>query len=149
MVVRKMFKFVPALMVVAAGTLLLAGCHRGHCGWSTPEEKAEKVTKRLAKELDLSEPQRAKLDALKDDVLSRKADFKAIKDGFHGLMLGQLRAGSVDQALVNQDLETREAKAEEMRAFLVSKLAEFHAILEPAQREKLAARLESRMKDCR
>lgn len=150
MTIRRLFRFTPAVLAVAAGAFLMAGCRHGHCGFgATPEEKADKVAGRLAKELDLSESQKSRLHALKDDVLARKGDFKALKDGFHAEALAQIRAGSVDVDRLNADLSDREAKAKELRAFLVGKFAEFHAILEPEQREKLAARLEKHRKDCR
>lgn len=147
---RRLFRFVPAVLAVTAGALLFAGC-RGHhyCSTKTPEEKADKVAGRLARELDLNEAQRAKLDGIKNDLLARKGDFGALKAGFHGEVLKQMRAGSVDVNQVNQDMEQREAKAKELRALLVAKFAEFHAILEPAQREKLASRMEKHMQDCR
>lgn len=150
MIVRRIFRFAPAILAVTAGALFLAGCNR-HCGWhsKSPEEKAEKVTKRIASELDLNEAQRAKLDAIKDDILAHKADFGSLREGFRGEMLGQIRAESVDAAKLNGDLEQREAKAKELRAFMVAKFAEFHAILEPAQRERLASRIESHWKEYR
>lgn len=153
MMTRRLFRFAPALLTVTAGALLLAGCYRGHCGhggWrASPEEKAEKVAGHIAKELDLTADQKTRLDAIKNDILARKGDFRSLKEGFHEELLGQLRAGAVDANQVNQSLEQREAKAKELRAFLVAKFAEFHALLEPAQREKLAARIEKHRKDCR
>jgi Spy/CpxP family protein refolding chaperone len=148
--IRRLFRFTPAVLVVAAGALLMAGCRHHHCGWGgTPEQKADKVAGRLARELDLTEAQKSRLDAIKNDILARKADFTALKDGFHAEALAQVRAGSVDVDKLNADLAGREDKARELRAFLVAKFAEFHAILEPAQREKLAARMEKHHKDCR
>lgn len=150
MMIRRLFRFTPVALVVAAGAFLMAGCHRPHCGWGgTPEEKADKVAGRLAKHLDLDEAQKSRLDAIKNDLLARKGDFQALKEGFHAEALSQIRSGSVDVDKLNADLSDREAKARELRAFLVAKFAEFHAILEPAQREKLAARLEKHHKDCR
>lgn len=150
MLIRRLFRFSPAVLAVAAGAFLMAGCRHHHCGWNaSPEEKAAKVTHRIAKELDLSDAQKSSLEAIKNDVLARKADFSSLKEGFHAEALAQIRAGSVDVDKLNADLSDREAKAKELRAFLVTKFAEFHAILEPAQREKLAARLEKHHKDCR
>lgn len=150
MIIRRLFRFTPAVLAVTAGALLLAGCHRRHCGWhASPEEKADKVAGRIARALDLNADQKARLDAIKADILSRKADFRSLKEGFHEEALAQVRAGSVDAEALNRSLEGREAKARELRAFLVAKFAEFHAILDPAQREKLAARIEKHMKDCR
>lgn len=150
MITRRLFRFAPAVLAVTAGALLFAGCRGHHCGWkASPEEKAERVAGRLAKELDLNDTQKAKLDGIKNDLLARKGDFSALKEGFHGEVLKQMRAGAVDANQLNLDLEQREAKAKELRALLVAKFAEFHAILGPAQREKLASRVEKHWQDCR
>lgn len=150
MIMRRLFRFTPAVLAVAAGALLLGACDHRHCGWrASPEEKADKVAGRIARALDLDDAQKAKLDAIKADILARKADFHALRDGFHEDLLAQIRAGSVDTAALNAGLAGREAKAREIRAFLVGKFAEFHAVLEPAQREKLAARIGKHMGDHR
>lgn len=146
MPVRRLLRFVIPATILAAGAVLLSGCHRGHCSWSSPEEKAARVTKKIGKELDLTGEQKAKLDKIKTDILARKDEFKSLHAGLHELALGQLRSGSVDQAVINQGFEDREAKMKELRTFMVAEFAEFHAMLEPAQREKLAAKLE---KHCR
>jgi hypothetical protein len=142
-------RFAFPFLAVAAGALLLSGCHGHHGRHGSPEDKAEWITRRLAKELDLTEAQKSRLDKVKGDVLARKDDFRALHAGFHQDVLSQLRAGSVDEAGLNRSLEEREAKVREMRTFLVSEFAEFHGILDAGQREKLAARLESMGRRCR
>lgn len=147
MLIRRLFRFrsTPLLALTAglAGFLLLAGCRGPHCGWNaSAEEKADKVAGRIAKELDLNADQKSRLDAIKKDLLARKADFSALHQGMRMEALGQLRSGTVDADRLNRSLEDHEAKAKELRAFLVAKFAEFHAMLEPAQREKLAAHIE-------
>lgn len=150
MIIRRAFRFAPALMAAAAGVLLLGACKGRHCGWhGSPEEKADRMVGRLSRKLDLDERQRAALDAIKDDLLARKDDFRAVHDGLHAEALGALRSGAVDTAALNRSLEAREEKMRELRALLVEKFAAFHAVLEPAQREKLAERLESHRGRCR
>jgi Spy/CpxP family protein refolding chaperone len=150
MIIRRAFRFAPALLAAAAGVLLLGACKGRHCGWhGSAEEKADRLADRLARKLDLDDRQKAALDALKADLLARKADFRAVHDGFHAEALGALRSGTVDTAALNRGLEAREEKMRELRALLVEKFAAFHAVLEPAQREKLAARLESHWDRCK
>jgi Spy/CpxP family protein refolding chaperone len=143
MVIKRIIRFAFPVLAIAAGALLLSGCRGRHCGWhASPEAKADRVVKRIAGELDLRPEQRTKLEKIKTDILSRKADFQAVHAGFRELAMGQLRAASVDQAKLNQGLEEREAKIKELRGFLVAEFTEFHDILDPAQREKLASKLE-------
>ncbi len=143
MLVRRFSKFAFPLVAIAAGAFLLAGCHGRHCGWKNrPEQKAEHIVKRLAKELDLNEDQKTKLDKIKTEILLRKADFKVVHSGIHDEIFSQLKASSVDQGKLNQAFEDREAKMKELRTFLISEFAEFQAILTPNQREKLVAKLQ-------
>lgn len=148
--VRRMFRYAPAFAALAAGALLLGACHPRHCAWhASPEEKADKAVKRIASHLDLDETQRARLVGIKNDLFSRKGDFAALKEGLPALILEQVRAAEMDTAVLNRDLESREAKARELHSLVVAKLAEFHAVLTPAQREKLAAHIESHLEECR
>jgi Spy/CpxP family protein refolding chaperone len=138
-----MLRFAFPVAAVAAGAVLLSGCHGRHCGWrSTPEEKADRIVKRVAKELDLRPEQKVKLDKIKADILARKAEFRAVHAGLRDLAMGEMRAAQVDQAKLNQGLEDREAKMKELRTFMVGEFAEFHDMLDPAQREKLVSKLE-------
>jgi Spy/CpxP family protein refolding chaperone len=93
--------------------------------------------------------QKAKLDTIKAALLGRQADFKAVHAGLKEMLIGQIRAGSVDSAALDKGLEEREAKMRDLRGFVVAEFAEFHALLTPAQREKLAAKLEAMDRHCR
>lgn len=149
MQVRRFFRYAFPLAALAAGALALSGCNH-RCGMGkSPEKKADHIAKKLASELDLSAEQKLKLDKIKLDLLGRKGDFQSIHGGMKDLVLGQLRAGSVDTAAVNKGLEDREAKMREMRGFLVAEFSEFHAMLTPAQREKLAVHIEKMGRHCR
>lgn len=131
------------LLAITAGALFLGGCRGGHCGWkSSPEDKANHIVKRISKELDLSAEQKTKLEKIKVEVLAKKEDFKSLHMGMRDMLLSQLRAPKIDEAMVNQSLDEREAKMKELRGFMVTEFAEFHAMLDSTQREKLASRIE-------
>jgi Spy/CpxP family protein refolding chaperone len=143
MIARRFLRFALPVLAITAGAIFLSGCHRRHCGWNaSPEDKANHIAKKISKELDLTAEQKTKLDKIKADVLARKGEFTAVHAGLKEILLGQIRSASVDQAKLNQGLEDREAKLKELRGFMVAEFAEFHAMLDPAQREKLAAKLE-------
>ena len=58
MLARRFFRFAFPLLAITAGAIFLSGCHRRHCGWNaSPEEKANHITKKFAKELDLTAEQ--------------------------------------------------------------------------------------------
>jgi Spy/CpxP family protein refolding chaperone len=146
---RRFFRIAFPLAALAGAVFLLSGCHR-RCGWHhSPQEKADWIAKKVASELGLDAAQKAKLDTIKAALLARQADFRAVHAGFKDLLIGQIRASAVDTAKLTQGLEEREAKIKELRGFLVAEFAEFHAMLTPAQREKLAAKLEAMDRRCR
>lgn len=150
MMIRRFLRFAFPVVAIAAGAMFLAGCRGRHCGWNaSPEEKADRITKRIAKELDLRPEQKTKLDKIKTDILARKADFKGVHAGLREMALGQIRASTVDVAKVNQSLDEREAKIKELRTFMVAEFVEFHDMLDSTQREKLASKLEKLERHCR
>lgn len=143
MLVRRFFRFAFPVIAITAGAIFLSGCHRGHCGRNaSPEKKADHIAKKIAKELDLTPDQKTKLDKIKADILARKGEFTAVHAGLQETLMGQIRSPSVDQSKLNQSLEDREAKIKELRGFMVAEFAEFHAMLDSTQREKLATKLE-------
>lgn len=145
----RIFRFAFPFVALAGAAFLLSGCHR-RCGWRhNTQDKADWVAKKVASELGLDAAQKAKLDTLKADLLNKQADFRALHAGLKELLIGEIRSGSIDTAKLNQGLEAREAQMKALRAFLVADFAEFHAILTPAQREKLAAKLEAMDRHCR
>ena len=142
MMVRRFFRIAFPLLAVTGAAFMLSGCHRGCFRNASPEDKANYIAKKVASELDLRPDQKIKLDKIKADLLARKVDFQAVHAGFKDMMLGQLRSATLDTAKLNAGLDDREAKIKELRGFLVAEMAEFHAMLDSTQREKLASRLE-------
>ncbi len=148
MLLRRIFRFAVPVVALVGAACLLSGCHR-RCGWRhDPEQRANWIAKKVASELGLDAAQKAKLDTIKSALLARQGDFKALHAGLKDLLIGQIRASAIDTGKINQALDEREAKMKELRGFVVGEFAEFHAILTPAQREKLAAKLEKLDRRC-
>ena len=125
--------------IVAVLSFITAGCVR-HC--SSPEKKAQWAANRIKKKLKLNDEQAKTVDKIKEEILAKKADFESLKEGLHKDFLEQIKSDSFDETKINQVLESKERKFKELRLFLVDKAGEFHAILTPEQREKLAKKAE-------
>jgi periplasmic protein CpxP/Spy len=138
---RRFFKFVLPVAAIAASAALFSGCHRSCHRMSSPEGRADWVVKKISNELDLDANQKTKLNAIKTDILLHRPNFMGWRDSLSGDFLSQLRSDTIDKDKVNSILEDKEAKMKEFRAFMVDKFVEFHAILTPTQREKLATKL--------
>jgi Spy/CpxP family protein refolding chaperone len=115
-------------VVLVVGALFLMSCARH---W-TPEERADWVTKRIAKQLDLNEEQRAKLERSK---LSK--DQQTLFDD----VMAQIQADRLDQAKVIQLFERRQELQRQLAPQVVAKIAEFHASLTPEQKAKAVEQL--------
>jgi Spy/CpxP family protein refolding chaperone len=144
MLIRRITRIAFPLLAITAGALFLSACHGRHaCGWGgSPEKRAEHITKRISKELDLTAEQKTKLEKIKTDILARKSEFTNIHGGLKEMFLGQIRSPSVDKDKLNQGFEEREAKVKELRTFLISEFAEFHGMLDASQKEKLASKMQ-------
>ena len=94
--------------------------------------------KRLSKKLKLNDSQKQKLNQIKDEVLIKVQKVKGSHEEMFNTFLLQVQSESIDEQALNQLFEGKETEFKEMRTFLIAKFAEFHGILEPGQRAKLA-----------
>ena len=125
-----------ALVIALVGVLFITGCSHRRCGHHG--KSAEKIVKRLSSYLDLNETQSQKLSEIKDEVITKFEGFKGSKTAVKEAIIEQTRGDQIDEAALNSLFETKESQWKETRAFLISKYAEFHAVLTPDQRTKLA-----------
>ncbi len=129
--------FALASAILIMGTLTLTGCSRH---W-TPEERAEWVTKRIAKHLDLDQQQIAKLEAVKQEMLAARGRLSKDMQMLFDDAVAQIQADRLDQAKVLQLFERRQELQRQVAPQVIAKLAEFHATLKPEQKAKAAEQL--------
>jgi protein CpxP len=127
---------VTSLMLIV-GTLSLIGCTR-HL---SPEERADWVTKRIAKHLDLNQEQMTKLEAVKQEVLAARSKLTKAEQPLFDDVMAQIQADRLDQAKVIQLFERRQELQRQIAPQVVAKIAEFHASLMPEQKAKAVERL--------
>lgn len=116
--------------LVLAGALVGAGCHRHH----TPEERADWMTSKIAKHLDLDDQQKAKLGAVRDEMVAARAEsqqeHKAIVEG----VIAQVQSDRLDQSKLTQLMERHQAEQKRVMQRLLPKVADWHATLRPEQK---------------
>lgn len=137
--------FKPVLIVVAVILLLIIlagifGCSRRSSHLSH-EKRAEWIVKKISKELDLNDSQNAKLNEIKQDIFNKHQSFSASKSEIMDALKKQLRKDAIDETELNALFESKESEFKEMRTFVISRFAEFHAMLTPEQRAKLADKM--------
>ena len=146
----------PLIWIVVAVTLLFivgiffysSKTRRGYCH-DGQEHRGSWMVHRMAKHLDLSEPQKEKLHQIKEEMYQKKAEFKGMRGEFIETFKSQLEREEVDKVQLNQFLSQKEKKITEMRTFMVDKLHEFHATLTPEQKQKLLKKLDRWHNKCR
>jgi len=142
---HKILIIIVVVLVFLVIAKLFFGCnHRSHfCKIpNSHEKKVNWMIKKIAKELKLNEQQKVELDRIKDEIMAKKAEFKIEHQEIKNAVLSQVKRDTVDQAALNSLFGDKELEFKEMRAFLIDKFAEFHNILTPEQRLKLAKRME-------
>lgn len=127
---------VTSLMLIV-GTLSLVSCSR-HLN---PEERADWVTKRIAKHLDLNQEQATKLEAVKQEVLAARSKLSREQQTLFDDVVAQIQADRLDQAKVIQLFERRQELQRQLAPQVVAKIAEFHASLTQEQKAKAVERL--------
>lgn len=117
-------------IAIIAGALGAAACHR-HL---TPAERADWMTGKIAKHLSLDDQQKAKLAAVKDEVLAARAESQKEHQTIMEAVIAQVQGERLDQAKVTQLIEQRQAGQTRMMTRVLPKVAEWHASLRPEQK---------------
>lgn len=125
------------LAVISSAIVFAQGC--GHHKWLSPEKRAEMVVQKLKSELELNESQAATLEKIKGEVLAKRKELNLPEGHFLPKeAVDEIRGEKLNVDKWNKYGQEREKKKGELRTFILKKAVEFHAILTPAQRNKLA-----------
>ena len=123
--------------LVLAGALVGAGCHRHY----TPAERADWMTSKIAKHLDLDDQQKAKLMAVRDEILAARAESKKERRAMMEEVIAQVQGERLDQAKLTQLFEQHQAGQTRMLTRALPKVAEWHATLRPEQKAEAVEHL--------
>lgn len=131
---KKTSKMILFSIVAMAGLVFASNC-RGHHSF---EKRMEWVADKLTSKLDLDETQIAKLNAIKSEVVAKHKELKPKRDAWMTEVISQIRKDSVDVKTLDKLSNEQDSRHVEMRKLFQAKMIEFHAVLKPEQREKLA-----------
>ena len=116
--------------LVLAGALVGAGCHRHH----TPAERAAWMTNKIAKHLDLDDQQKAKLMAVRDELMAARAESQQEHKAIMEDVVAQVQSDRLDQAKLTQLMDRHQAEQKRVMQRVLPKVAEWHATLRPEQK---------------
>ncbi len=116
--------------LVLAGALVGAGCHRHH----TPAERADWMTSKIAKHLDLDDQQKAKLMAVRDEMVAARAESQPERKAIMEELIAQVQSDRLDQAKLTQLMDRHQAEQKRVMQKVLPKVTEWHATLRPEQK---------------
>ena len=129
-------------LAIFVGLLGTSACFRHH----TPAERADWVTGKIAKQLDLDDQQKAKLAAVKDEMLAARAESQKERRATIEEVIAQVKSDRLDEAKLAQLIEQHQAERTRMMQRVLPKVSEWHAGLRPDQKAE-AAKLIQRWTD--
>lgn len=134
----KMIKPILFSLIAVTAFAFVSNC-RGHHNF---EKRMEWVAGKLTSKLDLDDAQKAKLESIKKDLVAKHKELKPKRDAWMTEVISQIRKDTVDVKSLDKLSTEQDARHIEMRKFFQTKMIEFHAVLKPEQREKLAELVE-------
>lgn len=143
----------PSILIILVALLLLivvfmtrCSSHRFHS--QSPEKKAEWVVKKISNELNLDDNQKAKLNDIKSEFLTKHQSIGDMKSEIWDEMYKQVISEKIDEEKLNALFAEKETQFKDMRTFSISKFAEFHAMLTPEQRNELSEKMKKFKEKC-
>lgn len=119
------------------GLIALPACHRHR----TPTERADWMTGKIAKELNLNDEQKVKLNALKLELLAARTQVTSEREAVADELMTQVRADHLDEAKLLGIFEQHQALKARVAPGIIAKAATFHASLTPEQKAEAAEHL--------
>lgn len=104
----------------------------------TAEERAETITKRIIKELDLTGAQIATLTKIKEEMLTRHNADKAERDAQFKALTELVRSPAIDRVKIGELKKRHAAMRDGAEELFLDKVVELHKVLTPEQRTKAA-----------
>ena len=133
---HKTFRVVVGTLVMA-GALVGAGCHRHH----TPSERADWMTGKIAKHLDLDDQQKAKLIAARDEMVAARAESRQEHKAIMEDIIAQVKSDRLDQAKLTELMDRHQAEQKRLMQRVLPKVTEWHATLRPEQKAEAVEHL--------
>ncbi len=101
------------------------------------DDRINKITKKLSRELDLTDEQNKRLNIIKDEIKEKLLDRKIHAKKMLSVMQEEIRKDTLDRQRLEKLYEDRKQSGEDMHKFMLDKFAEFHSTLTKEQRIKL------------
>lgn len=133
------------IAVVAVLGLVIGGCSHK---FSSPEKRAEYITKKISKKLDLNNDQKIYLDVLKNEVLSVRQTMKDKRETGFTEFRELLKDERINRERANGLMDNHFQTFQSHSPALIAAAADFWDSLNPEQQEKARAKMEKFHSSC-
>lgn len=141
---QKKWKISAVLMIAAVG-MMFGACRHQFSGFYSPEERIAHLVDKIENELALEAAQKEELQDIVQEVKVKLSDLAQKRQAGHQEITALVRRETITQADLNEMMERRHKKMEELADFAGQEFIRFHTMLSPEQREKLATIIESHL----
>ena len=132
---------VSSVLVIGAGTLAACGHHH-----KTPEERAEWMVEKVADKLELDDMQKARLAAVKSEMMKLRKEFRGDQDGSREQVLAMVSESTLDQDALLNMINARTQAVSTNAPQIVAALGEFYDNLNPEQQAEVREAIAKGMK---
>ncbi len=135
---------VAGLVVIALMAGVFVGCgHRSyHSGSQDPGMHVEWLSEKIADRLDLTTDQKSRLEEIVADVHEKRQEGRTWRKSARQDVINLVRQEQLEQKDIDRLVDMHRQHMDEVIAYLSDRIIEFHALLTPEQREKLAGEIE-------
>lgn len=112
-------------------------CLSVSCKHKNPEQKAQKITKRIGKKLELTPEQKEKLEKVKNKMLAVLNQKKSTKEDFNKDVKKLLIQSKMSEGEIKSLLDKRRNSIDQALPEVLPEIIDFHAALNDEQKEKL------------
>ena len=123
---------------------IFVGCgHRSYrSGIQDSGKHIEWVSKKIADRLELTADQKASLEEIITEIHEKRKEGSAWRKSAQQDVISLVRQTQIEQKDIERLVDAHRQHMEKVVAFLSDRVIEFHALLTPEQREKLAEEIE-------
>lgn len=128
-----------ALIALVTFGLAAGQCHRGwHDKDRDPAEISEKIADKIAGKLDLDDSQEAETRKIVEELVISGKQMKSKRGDLTAELQKQFESDAFDPEQLEQISGTLESDMQNFRKLAISKLGEFHKLLNEEQRKEAA-----------
>jgi periplasmic protein CpxP/Spy len=141
---KNITRFVTACLILILLASMVGCRHKWAmlCGHAEFKDRIEMMTKKLSKDLDLTEEQKNHLNIIKDEMNAKFSEQKKHMTEIFTVIREEIQKDSIDQRRVVKLFDDRKQSREDIHRFMLQKFVEFHAMLTKEQRIKLNVLIE-------